>query len=121
MAARANIIYWQLVMDDNDMLGMVAYALYKRQKFEFIENFRQKHGEEPAAADFSAFNDLISSELQLKSYLNEAWALTEYFSDSLLEKHKAELEMNAYKTLKAKSSFWFGVWQGVVASFVFVI
>jgi len=121
-----NFIYRKLVEDDDDLLGIIAYSLYKRQKFEFIENFKRKHGKEPEPKDFESFNDLTSGELQLKSYFNEAQTLAQKFLDESLEADGAELEKKyskmAEETIrKAKPSFWFGVWQSVVASFIFVI
>lgn len=122
MGTHDNSIYRQLVRDEYDLLGMVAYALYKRQKFDFIDGFRKKHSKDPEPSDFSTFNDLSSSELQLKSYYRQARTVTIEFSLSLLETYNTELENRAYKMLlKAGLRFWFGVWQSVVASFVFVI
>ncbi|WP_295990192.1 hypothetical protein [Rugamonas sp.] len=122
MTSHDTSIYRQLVTDDDDLLGMVAYALYKRQKFDFIDGFKKRHSKDPESSDFAMFNDLSSSELQLKSYQDQAETLTADFSLSLLETYNAKLENRAYETVfKARLRFWFGVWQGVVASFVFVI
>ena len=34
-----NFIYKTLVKDEGDIIGIIAYAFYKRQKIEFIEYF----------------------------------------------------------------------------------
>src|ERR1700761_8160102 len=121
-----NLIYRKLVEDDDDLLGIIAYSLYKRQKFEFIKNFKTKYGKEPEPSDFESFNDLAAGQLQLNSYFNEAQTLAQKFLDESLAADSAELE-DKYSALaqetirKAKPSFWFGVWQGCVASFIFVI
>lgn len=125
-AGNYNFIYRQLVDDDNDILGIIAYSLYKRQKIEFIENFKKKYGQEPQEADFKSFNEFSSSDLQLNSYINEASALAKTFLDSSLAEEAAVLDKqysdeSTAKIKAAKPSFWFGVWQGVVASFIFVI
>ncbi len=40
-----NFIYTTLVKDERDIIGIIAYGLYKRQKIEFIKNFEVKsHG-----------------------------------------------------------------------------
>lgn len=121
-----NLIYNKLVEDENDILGIIAYALYKRQKIEFIANFTKKHQKAPAAEDYARFNEFSMGELQLKSYVNEAQTLAKNFLDSSLEEEAAELEKfykdeAEWRIKRAKPSFWFGVWQGVVASFIFVI
>lgn len=121
-----NPIYSKLVEDDNDILGVLAYALYKRQKFEFIANYNAKHQKAPEAADFARFNEFSMSELQLKSYVNAARTLAKDFLNKSLADEAAELEKfykeeADRKIRRAKPSFWFGVWQGVVASFIFAI
>lgn len=125
-AGNYNFIYRQLVDDDNDILGIIAYALYKRQKIEFIENFKKKHAQEPQEADFNSFNEFSSSPLQLNTYINEAGTLAKNFLDSSLAEEAAELDRQYSQEARAKinaakPNFWFGVWQGVVASFIFVI
>jgi hypothetical protein len=122
----SNLIYSKLVEDENDILGIIAYALYKRQKFEFIANFEAKHQRSADQEDFERFNEFSMSELQLKSYANEAQTLAKDFLDSTLAVEAADLEKHykdeADRQIKlAKPNFWFGVWQGVVASFIFVI
>lgn len=36
-----NFIYTRLVENENDVIGVVAYSVYKRQKIEYIEAIRQ--------------------------------------------------------------------------------
>ena len=39
-----NFIYSKLVRDDDDIIGMVAYGIYKKHKIEFIESIKSAHG-----------------------------------------------------------------------------
>ncbi|WP_256665212.1 hypothetical protein [Pseudomonas sp. SLFW] len=47
MNARYNHIFNALVADEDDILGQLAYAAYKRQKIEFIQAFKDKNGTDP--------------------------------------------------------------------------
>lgn len=42
-----NLIYSKLVEDDADIIGMVAYGIYKRHKIEFIDSIRKEYDREP--------------------------------------------------------------------------
>ena len=58
MARRYNFIYKQLVEKESDILGNIAYSLYKADKIKFIEDFKAKNGgKEPTEADFQPFHD----------------------------------------------------------------
>jgi len=67
-----NFIYSQLVSDDNDIIGMVAYGFYKKHKIEFIESVKAKHNREPNEEEWSAFMLASNTDGQLKKYLS--WA-----------------------------------------------
>jgi len=45
--AAYNFIYEKLVENSDDINGMIAYALYKRDKIDFIRSFRAKHSRPP--------------------------------------------------------------------------
>lgn len=57
MARNYNYIYSQLVEDRKDIVGHVAYALYKEDKIAFIGRYKEEHGgEEPTEEDLQPFN-----------------------------------------------------------------
>ncbi|NHB91856.1 hypothetical protein C5469_06720 [Photorhabdus cinerea] len=43
MAKEYNYIYELLVDSDDDIHGIISYSVYKRQKIQFIKDFKQKH------------------------------------------------------------------------------
>lgn len=57
MAKHYNFIYEELVRYEGDLVGRVAYSLYKREKIAFIEQYKKSHeGKEPTTRDFDNFH-----------------------------------------------------------------
>lgn len=44
MAKHYNFIYEELVRYDGDMVGRIAYSIYKREKIAFIEQYKKANG-----------------------------------------------------------------------------
>lgn len=93
MAKEFNYIYDRLVDSEDDIHGIISYSVYKRQKIQFITDFKNKHdGEDPKADDLQPFNDLSTSPAQLEFYRSEATILTEKFLSNVLEADLKERE-----------------------------
>lgn len=61
MARRYNQIYNLLVSGGDDIFGHIAYSIYKADKIEFINHFREEHnGDEPAEEDLEQFHQIAS-------------------------------------------------------------
>ena len=53
MPRKYNYIYKLLVEDRGDIIGHIAYALYKEDKIEYINKFKEEHNNnEPTEDDF---------------------------------------------------------------------
>jgi len=120
-----NHIYSVLVESDQDTLGIIAYSLYKRQKIEFIQSFKDKHDREPKDMDLAPFHDVSNSPMQLESYRNQASQLVQGFLDASIATQAAELdryysEKASNEIRNAKPGFWPGVAQSLVGSVLFV-
>lgn len=89
---RYNFIYTDLVENDADLLGMIAYALYKRQKIEFIQGWRERQGNDPGEADLAHFHAISNSRFQQETYRSQAGKLAEDFLNTSLEGQAQELE-----------------------------
>lgn len=93
MAKEFNYIYDQLVESEDDIHGIISYSVYKRQKIQFITDFKAKHdGKDPADVDLQPFNDISMSASQLEFYRSEATVLTEKFLSNVLEADLKERE-----------------------------
>lgn len=93
MAKEFNYIYDQLVDSEDDIHGIISYSVYKRQKIQFITDFKDKNGgKDPDDTDLQPFNELSTSPSQLEFYRSEATVLTEKFLSNVLEADLKERE-----------------------------
>lgn len=121
-----NYIYSKLVEDENDFFGIIAYSIYKRQKIEHLNKFKAEHGREATKTDLEPFKEFASSEIQLEFYRTQANHLMNSFIEFSISEYAKDLESDFSNRVHqelagVKNSFWTGVWQGVVASFLFVL
>lgn len=84
-----NLLYSKLVEDDADIIGMVAYGIYKRHKIEFIDSIRKEYDREPNDEEWQAFAISSNTESQLKKYVSQAdTMLASFVMDSAGEQIK---------------------------------
>ena len=92
MSKEYNYIYNQLVDSDDDIHGIISYSVYKRQKIQFIQGFKDKNKRDPVESDLQSFNDISTSIAQLEFYKSEASILTANFLSNVLEEDLKERE-----------------------------
>lgn len=90
-----NFIYSKLVRDDDDIIGMVAYGIYKKHKIEFIESISKEYGRHPNNEEWHAFSLASNTTSQLNKYISQAETiLASFVMDSAGEQIKsAERQM----------------------------
>jgi hypothetical protein len=121
-----NFIYKELVADESDILGRLAYSLYKQQKIEYILAFQEKNGIAPVNSDLTAFHGVSNSASQLASYRNQAAKLALGFLDTSLANEARELEelysaKADHEIRSARPGFWKGVAQSLIGSGMFAL
>lgn len=136
MARKYNYIYSQLVEDNADIVGHIAYALYKEDKIEFISKFKKAHGDtEPSEDDLQPFNDISSSVGSIEKYKFMASCILQAFIDNTLEDTKQDVEDNMnrnhialiqkaldpIKPISTARSYLHGIAQSVIGAFVFML
>jgi hypothetical protein len=126
--AAYNFIYEKLVENSDDINGMIAYALYKRDKIDFIRSFRAKHSRSPTNAELVSFHVSSNTDSRLNAYRIQANVIAREFLDISLEEKVNEIEnrlLDDYQhsqigsDLQELKKYWPGVIQGVVSSWVF--
>lgn len=136
MPKQYNEIYKKLVKNPNDILGIVAYSVYKRQKFEFISKSTdsEESKEHPTDEEIATFTDISNSQAQLDFYEEAAANLLDGYA-ALSESEKVkELEENYNEQLaqnkkdyerklrnSKSTNFMYGVSQSIVASLLIII
>ena len=73
MARNYSFVYNKVVHDDADIIGHIAYSMYKDEKIRFIEDFKNKHnGSYPTEDDIKYFNDINSTDSSIERYRSSA-------------------------------------------------
>ncbi|WP_249672046.1 hypothetical protein [Pseudomonas abieticivorans] len=121
-----NFIFQKLVQYDEDVLGIIAYSVYKKQKIEYLTSIRQKQGREPLASELESFHSLSNSPTQIETYQARALSLIRTFTDDAIVEEAKEVsdyyaEKSRQEVAKLKPRFWLGVGQSVVGSAAFVL
>lgn len=131
MARQYNFIYSELVDDDNDIVGHIAYSLYKSDKIKYIEDFKNKnHGQEPTEDDLKNFHEVCCIQANIDRYKMQAVSILQQFMSDTLSSTTKQIEDDYIKSqdkhLKdiispLKPSFWHGILQSIVGAFIFAI
>lgn len=58
--------------DNDDVSGAVAYALYKKQKVQYIQDFCDKNGRNPTDDEMKAFHSAVSVQEAIDGYEQRA-------------------------------------------------
>lgn len=92
MARDYNYIYSKLVEDENDIVGHIAYSLYKSEKVSYISKFKEEHKREPNEDELKPFHDVTCMPSQLDGYRLKATTLLQLFLGYTAEERIKELE-----------------------------
>lgn len=75
-----NYIFQDLVRDENDLIGAIAYSIYKRRKIEWLKTYKEEHGIEPPPEHMHVFNS--TSLQQMEGYKAQAHDVMDEFMKS---------------------------------------
>lgn len=96
--------YGQLVQDDDDLIGHVAYSLYKRDKLKFCDGLRQKHQRDPTLAEVEIFIQSSTLDSRLEGYRTQSETLLERMMEYQLEEAMDRIQAESDKELQRKLS-----------------
>lgn len=128
MARKYNFVYNQLVRGEDDLIGQVAYALYKQDKGERIDLFKQDHGREPEEEELHEIHKTMCSPKQLDLYQTKAAMIIQNTLSHAMQERIKKIEEDLAKKQKIhlesivaslKSSAWSTIGLNIVASFIF--
>lgn len=129
-------IYSKLVDGKGDIIGYIAYALYKSEKITFITDFKSKYDKEPTESDLRPFNDSHSDSKYISKLREVAANISKSYLNTNLEElskkieKEAEIRCNAkhlsllkevldpYKPIKTWRSYLRGSIQGALGVFL---
>jgi len=68
MERKYNFIYSQLVEDEYDFVGQIAYSLYKQDKITHIETYLNEKGIEITPTELDKFHEMSCKEIVIQAY-----------------------------------------------------
>lgn len=83
-------MFARLVKSENDIVGHIAYSLYKKHKAEFISS----SGGNPTDEELIAFKKSCQTESAIELYRTKAIEILMEFSESMIREHAKEIEDN---------------------------
>lgn len=129
-----NYIYKKLVQSPNDVVGALAYGLYKEEKIAYLTQFKVEHGAEPTDQDLLAFHRMTNVPQRIDAYKLQAEGLLQEFLDDVLGaalvEQQQSIQQNALMqslrnnnrvlltAVKGKFNFLKGVVQSILAGLV---
>ncbi len=75
--AEHNIVFTSLVTGDNDLVGLVAYSIYKQNKYDWLLAFSRQQGRPPNEAEAQSYLLGESTPRRLATYRHLAEAMIE--------------------------------------------
>lgn len=105
----------------DDIVGLVAYGLYKKDKVEFIKEHVKTHGKDPSEDELCIFH--AGSTQKIRVYIEEAEDLVAKVHTAVNGQYLKQVEKKFQEELKErlKGTFKWNVFASVVGSFVTAI
>lgn len=119
LPAPGHTAYSSLVEGDDDLVGLIAYSLYKSDKLAYLNKHKQDTSASPTEQELMAFSRTCTLPGPVSAYRAKATYLLQEMYDALMEDAVQELE-EKYKNkliteLKHAHPFMAGVWQHFLA------
>jgi hypothetical protein len=123
-----NLVYEKLVNGENDVVGLVAYGIYKRKKVAFVSGHRNKHNSPPSQLQFDAYHKFAL--LHLDEYKKAAESVLFLFGKEYYDElaKEAEDEIDQYikqENIRLRKKYWCGfasgMWQSACGSILFAL
>ena len=88
---KRNYVYYQLVSNENDLIGMIGYSLYKKAKIDYIENYFSTYSSYPNDAQLKDFQLQQCGKPNVSSHKKYAEDLMNSFIHKYMDEHNEEL------------------------------
>lgn len=110
-------VYTSLVEQDNDLVGLVAYSIYKRDKLSFKEKQRTELGREATHCELVAFARGVCLDGPVAGYRQRATDILQQMYDELVAVQTAEIEKQYESRLKKELKEAHPFWREVLVHF----
>ncbi len=130
MVRKYNFIFAQLVEDEYDFVGHIAYSLYKQDKVNYIVNHLETQNTEITREELERFHEMSCKDLVINAYKRRAETILKWFVkdtlEELIKEVKEDIIVNHKEVLKSiikplipankMKQFWLGVLQSTIAN-----
>ena len=136
MEEKNRFIYDRLVESDQDIVGHIAYSLYKADKIAFIEKYKnENNGQEPTGEKLKEYQNYCQMESHLEWYRMQAIEVIKGFMDDTMKETLNQLEadfnrnhlqqlasvVEPMKPVGFAKQFGYGVLQSILGAFFFAV
>lgn len=136
MEVENRFIYARLVRSEEDVVGHIAYSLYKADKIAFIEKYKSENGgQDPTGEKLKEYQDYCGMESHLEWYRMQAVEVMKGFMDDTMKETLNQLEadfnrnhleqlasvVEPMKPAGFAKQFGNGVLQSILGAFFFAI
>ena len=131
MSRKYNFIYSKLVDDKDDIVGHIAYSLYKNEKIEFIEAFKKENSREPNELELKTFHDSSCTKGSLERFRRMAFFILQEFTNQSLTDTIDSIQKDVISNHKkyltetineiSPKGFMYGVYQSIVGALLFLL
>ena len=100
-----NWIYKRLAEDPSDMVGALAYVIYKRQKIAYIQAYTKEHGgQEPDGDALKSFHIATDTETAAAGFRAQAEVILDKFLDQVLAGQLEQMQQELQESSLATTS-----------------
>lgn len=122
-------VYDRLVQSHEDTVGLVAYAIYKRHKRDYVARVLTERSEPPTADQIGAFVDAAGLPDQIARYRDAALAVIGAYANAAIEKQRpgivaeavTERMETAARQAEAANSPWKQILVGCASAFAYTV
>jgi hypothetical protein len=119
----------QFVSGDDDLIGLIAYALYKKDKRDFYISWREQHGGPPDSDHLRAFTASVLGLGQQLRYRTAARDVLDAYAKTVSDAEKPLIEKTAVaerfeeaaRKIEESSRWYRQIPAGIVAAVVFLL
>ncbi len=138
-----NIVFNKLVQNENDIIGLLAYSYYKVRKKEAVDAYKiQNSISNIPETQLKTICGSITAGKQFDDFRKKAEEILQQFAADILKEDMNDLEFEFERRLKIetkkmhsqissqltaidkkilKKGFWYGIWQNLFSSFIFML
>jgi hypothetical protein len=121
-ASPYNTVYEKLVIRDDDLVGLISYALYKQRKRSWVMEFKSQKSRAPNDDEGNSYLIGETTSARLNDYRQQAEAILAAYADEIIRSATPDIQKQAIAGKIEQSLRWYQqIPGGVVAAFAYSV